>query len=259
MTRRLATLAALFALAGGGSAAAQGFQGTPPGGAPPAERAPDAAADKPQSFPATVGGTKLTLIVPAGFCRLDPNQPGDRRMLDVQEQVQRGQNLVLLFAADCAQLRDWRAGSRPVLDDFMIYLAPTALAGRDLNMTPAQFVAEMRKIFEQQGARMIESSKDDVKKRVEDATTVKINETRFIGILHADTRALYVGIIQRLKPEAGGEKSQVGISGVGLVRGKAVSLNAYGNLAEGPEKPLKVFAWTREAYEAMLRANPPNR
>jgi hypothetical protein len=109
----------------------------------------------------------IELTMPPGFCELDKGNRVDPRALTaIRNLVSGGGNQLLAIAADCSQLTDWRAGKRPLLDDFLQYqtparrrclptihqsrcstLAATAPRPADFGSTPAMTTCRFRKPY----------------------------------------------------------------------------------------------------------------
>ncbi len=186
------------------------------------------AAAEDRQIPGTISGTTITLVVPAAFCPLDPSNPSDANMLKVVRQAQAGKNYVVTQFANCAQLQAWRSGQRKVLDDLGGATTPIQYAGQVLPYTRAQLVTLLAQTYRRQGGALLKGATDDVNRNIGSAAkNMKINETKFLGVLAEDKDAVYVGLLQSLRTELGDTKVQIGVTAVTLIKGKMISIAVY--------------------------------
>jgi hypothetical protein len=87
---------------------------------------------------------------------------------------------------------------------------------------------------------------------------VGIGVTHTLGVLRTDERASYLGIVQNLKLADGSTKLQVGVSGVGLIKERVLSLNLYSRFTEGPigaETTMKLLEKATQSFAATAEGN----
>ncbi len=173
-----------------------------------------------------IGKDRLFIGIPDGYCPLVKSNPSDRRLIRFLEEGNRNMNLVLITFADCKQLVAWRKGTKANLDDYGYVLAPVNLANRKLQMSVRDFVAEMRKVLNKQFMDThMEQALDNIESVVKkNFPTAELNQTRNLGVIAEDEKALYLGILQNVTAENGETKNMLGMWGVTLVSGKAVNL-----------------------------------
>jgi hypothetical protein len=166
---------------------------------------------------AIVGGVSVKLPPPSGFCDLTEREPSDKRMLTIiGGLVAKSGNKLHVMSADCKQLSEWRTGKRSLLDDFAQYQTPMS------DKPPAETIAQTCATLRAQGAELAAKQAPDIKANVERALkNVKINETRFIGVLAESTVACYGGLLQKLKTEAGTEKVQLNVFAATIVKNRS--------------------------------------
>jgi len=169
---------------------------------------------------ATIGGVSIKLPPPAGFCELTDTDPSDKHMLTVlTDIVGKSGNKLLSLAADCRQLTDWRAHTRSVLDDYLQYQVPIA----QMDNTNPEPVKKTCAALRAQGDKLVADQAPDINSRIESALAkVKINETSFIGVLGEDATACYGGLIQKLRTEAGTDKTQLTLLAATIVKNKSI-------------------------------------
>jgi len=169
---------------------------------------------------ATIGGVSVHLPAPAGFCDLTHNDPSDKRMLTtVGELLSKSGNKLLGMSADCRQLTDWRGQRRQLLDDFVQYQTPVSAMDKPVQEPVKQTCATLRI----QGDKLTSNQLPDMKSRIESALEkVKLNDMSFMGVLAEDPTACYAALLQKLRTEAGTDKTQVVIFATTIVKNKMV-------------------------------------
>jgi hypothetical protein len=179
-----------------------------------------AAASSALAAEATIGGVSVSLPPPGGFCELSASNSSDQRMIStLTDLLAKSGNKLLAMSADCGQLADWRTGKRKLLDDFAQYQTPIASMDKPPSETVAQTCATLRA----EGEKILANQMPDIKARVESTLSqIKMNETRFIGVLGEDPDACYAGLIQKIHTEAGTDKTQVTMFAVTLTKAKSV-------------------------------------
>jgi len=169
---------------------------------------------------ANIGGVFIQLPPPGGFCELGESNASDKRMITVLSGLlEKSGNKLLAMSADCRQLSDWRSSKRQLLDDYAQY--QTQIAGMD--KPPSETVAETCNTLRQQGNQILENQLPDIKKRVEATMSkIKLNETRFLGVLGEDNNACYAGLVQKIHTEANTDKTQITAFAVSIIKNRTV-------------------------------------
>jgi hypothetical protein len=175
---------------------------------------------------ARIGTATIALPPPPGYCELSEQQPSDARMITAIAGLLAGQNELLAMSAECRQLEAWRAGTRPVLDDFAQY--QTLLRSKDSNFPRAESVKQLCAAMRAEGEKTLAGVIPDIKTRAEAVLQdVKFNETRFLGVLAEDANACYFALLQKMKTEAGTEKTQLTLAATTIIKGKIVYYYTY--------------------------------
>jgi hypothetical protein len=184
-----------------------------------------AAASAAMAAATTIGGVAVNLPPPAGFCELSASNASDQRMIStLTDLLAKSGNKLLGMSADCGQLAAWRAGNRQLLDDFAQYQTP--IAGMD--KPPSEPVAQTCSVLRAQGEKILANQMPDIKARVENTLKqIKMNETNFLGVLAEDPDACYAALIQKIRTEAGTDKTQVTMFAVTIVRNRSVFLYRF--------------------------------
>lgn len=171
---------------------------------------------------AKIGQTSITLTVPAGQCELDRSQPADGRMLLGVEKAL-VENRLLAAYADCKQLTDWRAGKRGLLEDFAQYQTSVAAVDAPPPADPVEALKQICAKLRAEGEKLVSGVAPDMKSRVEKATKeVKVNQSRFMGVVAEEPTACYGAVAQRFKAETGKDVTIIGLFATTYVKGKLV-------------------------------------
>jgi len=175
---------------------------------------------------ARVGAASLNLPPPNGYCELTEQQPSDARMIKVVSDLLAGRNELLAMSADCGQLQSWRAGRQPVLDDYAQY--QTLVAAKGSNFSRAEAVKQICAQLRAEGEKLVAGVTQEANKRLESVVKeIKINETRLVGVLAEDANACYFATVQKMKTEAGADKTQLIIGAVTIIKGKILYYNLF--------------------------------
>jgi hypothetical protein len=168
----------------------------------------------------TIGGVSVNLPPPAGFCELSASNASDQRMIStLTDLLGKSGNKLLGMSADCGQLAAWRTGKRQLLDDYAQYQTPIA----GIDKPPSETVAQTCAVLRAQGEKILANQMPDIKARVESTLKeIKMNETNFLGVLAEDPGACYAALIQKIKTEAGTDKTQVTMFAVTIVKNRSV-------------------------------------
>jgi len=177
----------------------------------------------------TVGQATLTLTTPDGQCELDPSQPGDARMLNITGGALTGVgNRLLAFYADCKQLAAWRTGKRPLLEDFSQYQTEIASVDSPAPPAPEDVIKQTCKTLRAEGEKLVSGLAPDLKTRIEEAVRgVKVNQTRFLGVVGEEPGVCYAALAQRIKAETGKDVTIVGLYASTFIKGKIVHYYLY--------------------------------
>jgi hypothetical protein len=203
---------------------------------------------------ATLGGVSITLPPPAGFCELDPRQPFDGRIVTIISGLaEKGGIKLLGISADCGQLFDGRAGRRRLLDDLAEYR--TQISAIDKSQ-PIEPIEQSCTTLRTQGNTIVANQMSAFNARLESAVkNIKINETRFIGVLAEDADACYAGLIQKARTEFGTDKTQVTLWAVTIIRNRSIAVNRFA-VYQNPDTVSAVLAKLKADVAALIAANP---
>jgi hypothetical protein len=170
---------------------------------------------------AKVGGTSLNLMPPPGYCELDAAKATDARAVAaIAASLSRTGNRLLALSADCGELRDWRAGTRPIPDHMAQYRALTNAEDAALSKAPQALLKDSCTLMRVQGGQPVDL---DIKARAEQTVTIiKNSETRFMGVVAEDAQGCYAALLQKFTAESGDEKIRAILFATVVLRDKVI-------------------------------------
>jgi len=200
-----------------------------------------------------IGPHTVELDIPKGYCELSKADPSDVRLIRYLEDSNKNVNQLISLFADCEQLISWRSGTLDSLNDYGYILTPVSSINQKFNLTTELFVAEMLKVFEKQGARFLDKGIDTAVQSIEKHfPTAKLNETKNLGIIGTDNKALYWALTQNLKTELGKNKNIAGVMAMTLAGGKSVNLYLWRTYEGGRTiRDLEAYTsiWVHRTFE----------
>jgi hypothetical protein len=202
---------------------------------------------------ATLGDVSVILPPPAGFCEFDASNPIDNRAITpISHVLEKSGNKLLGASADCGQLADWRLGKRQLLDDYTTYQRRIVL----MDKPPTESVGQRCKIPRARGNTIVAEQLPDIKARVESVlANVKVNEMSFIGVLAEDPNACYAGLIQKIRTEAGTDKTQLTVTATSIIRNRLIYVVRHA-VYQNPDTVKAVLAKLKAEVAALIAANP---
>jgi len=157
----------------------------------------------------TIQFTKVTLVAPKGFCPLDWQRLSDSRELGIMQQIAQGSSEVLGAFADCQRLGPWRAGETDDLGETFRYAVP--LVAKNYTASRRTEVPAICDAYRKRGAALVKGAEErkiaNFKDIKELAGKIELISMQMYGVLHEDTAACYIGIVERYKIEDNVETS----------------------------------------------------
>jgi len=202
---------------------------------------------------ALLGDVFVTLPPPAGFCDLSPRYEFDGRMVTIiARSIEKTGNKLLSMSADCGQLAEARAGRRRLLDDYAQYQTQIAA----MTKPPAESVAQTCTTLRSRSNTIGSDLWPDIKARIDSTLKkIKMNESIFLGVVAEDANACYAALIQKLRTEAGTEKTQVAVYAVTIIRNRSMAVDRYA-VYQNPDTVNAVLAKLTLDVAALIAANP---
>ena len=172
---------------------------------------------------AMIGKAKIALPVPEGQCKMETSNPSDAAMIAAIKRGLEGHNILLAMYTECNELKDWHEGKRKLLDNFVQVQTLEAYADRELPMTPEQAAKDVCDSMRADGAAIAPDLRKDLDSGIARISkSIKLNETRLLGVLAEEPRVCYAGLVEKLSTEAGSEKVIVAVYGTTLLKGKVI-------------------------------------
>lgn len=163
-----------------------------------------------------VGEARVAFAPPDGHCELDRKEARDALFVDAVEQAMGPETRVLAAFAACDQLAVWRQGLLTYLRDYGFL----TVARADERRT----IADSRPAIVRALANALRGSQP---------TSAAPDEPRIdhLGVLHADDRAVYYGLVAEVETPDGRTRDALEVSAMTLIRGKLLSYVLYGEFA----------------------------
>src|SRR3990170_4124757 len=207
---------------------------------------------------AVIGAATIVIPVPDRQCKLDRSQPSDEKLYQAITALLAGRNRLLAAFADCTQLKDWRAGRRPLLDDFVQVQTPLSGEAKDVPGVATDVTKEICASTRAQGEKIVAGLEKDVAARIESVLkNAKQNELRFLGVVAEEPNACYAAMLQKISTQAGTEKTQLVVFSTSVVKGKIVYHYRFG-LYRDAGSMTRLLEEEKKHVAAFLAANPQN-
>jgi hypothetical protein len=156
-------------------------------------------ADKQSPITALVEGRTLLLEPPQNTCVYDKSNPADAKILDLTQKSVEGTNQLVLAFADCRDLEAVRAG-REAKTGYYGQIMFSTFQKNELDTSRAEFVSKMTDYFKT-STGVFEEKEKEVSDIVKNLThdTLKINNSRILGVIRSDPDFVQVGMMQSLQ------------------------------------------------------------
>ena len=200
---------------------------------------------------AEVGGTKVTLTVPAGYCKLERASELGKPFYDLQDRMQANLNQVLLAYIDCQELARITARKQDVPVRYGLYLAPMnkgQLMKVPTGYTRQRVVDEIAKTVP---ALDLNAMQNSASARAS-GNGVKLSGMTS-GLLGKDANALYLGVAGNAGTGAKAPRFR-GVTAMTMLKDVVVSGNLYGPADENPPFE-KLWNAQKEYMAALVKAN----
>ena len=175
----------------------------------------------------TIEGRRLTIEPPEGYCLLDPNVPGEKRVTKMYKAILAEKNLMLQLFMDCDELANARDSSVRFSDRYGMITLPLRDGGiLEIELSRADYldaIAEMMARMPVAAARMDE----DFDKRIANIVPYAVDgNTQVMGVMARDDEALYSGLLHNPAGD-GSDSLNAGLIGLTVVKGLPIALNLF--------------------------------
>jgi hypothetical protein len=204
---------------------------------------------------AKIGDVLLKLPPPPGYCEVDPSRPSDLLFSAVMERsLKNTGNRLIALSADCTQLKDWRAGKRKLLDNLAQYQTKIDYESLHYGADAAEFIKGVCDLLRAEGEKLLTGMEPDMRARWKEILkNVKVNETRFIGVLGEEPGTCYMAVLQRAAID-GRDKTQIAVGATTIVGGKLVYLYLWAPHVSA-NSIVDLFALTKAQVVRLKAAN----
>jgi hypothetical protein len=161
-----------------------------------------------------VGEARVAFTPPAGYCELDRKESRDALFVDAIADAMGQETRILAAFAACEQLAVWRKGLLTYLRDYGFLTVARA--------DEARTVTDGRPAILRALATALRAASPEVS----DQPGID-----HLGVLHADDRAVYLGLVTEVETPEGRLRGALEVSAMTLIRGKLVSYVLYGEFA----------------------------
>lgn len=203
------------------------------------------------------GGVDIAVVLPGGFCELQPNDKSDARVIAaIRGMIEPVGNSLLSAAAECSVLPQWRIGKVSRLSNmtqYQFYTRETREPGtrEETDKTVAAVCDELRKSGKQQIVDMNSSVKERAAKVIK---TIEYGKIEMIGVTGEEPGACYVALLQKFRAEDKTDVVQLVTYATTLVKGRWVYFYLF-NDYKNEESVEMSLAQHRRNVRAFFAAN----
>ena len=203
-----------------------------------------------------IGEISLRLPAFPGHCEMDPVVAADARLIaHLHGSLAKAGKRLLVLSADCAELRDWRDGTRPVLDHMAQYQTVIALENGALPDTSEVLVKRFCDEMNAAADQSLPGTAQDVQGRAEVAAKiVRTNEVKYLGVVASEPLVCYSATMHKFAVENAGEFIQATLITATILRNKIVVCYLFAPYS-GRETILKLLAAQQANVRRLQREN----
>jgi hypothetical protein len=163
-----------------------------------------------------VGDANLAFTPPAGYCELDYKQGRDAHFVGAVAEALGSETRVLAAFAACDQLAVWRKGLLTYLRDYGFLTVARADEARTITDGRPKIMRALAGAFRAAAPAAAQSREPGIDR---------------LGMLDADDRAVYLGLVTEVETPDGRLRDALEVSAMTLIRGKLLSYVLYGEFA----------------------------
>jgi len=174
---------------------------------------------------AKIGSTPITLTQPLGQCDVTNTKGKEAAAISkTRELIRLGGNELLAAYVDCQQLTSYRSGKLEAFTDFAQFQAAskflTTIFPRD---SLAKLCAAARTKTDQYVAELLQKHGSDIER----THGIKIQGTKFLGVLREEPTVCYTGQLQKVTADDGYESLVAAVVAIIWLKGKIFSYQIY--------------------------------
>lgn len=205
---------------------------------------------------AQIGQASVKLALPKGYCVLDGKKTADARLIQLLRGAMQGTSELLLTFADCKQLKQWRSGKLPTLDDLGQYQTPVKAIAKEFASPVKPALSEVCASFKSNEGLFDSGSaplpvEETIRQLVKGAQS---GSGESHGVLLEEDNACYAWLLEKIPTEQGGSKIVAGVVTATVLKSKMVFLHVYAKF-DGEPTVKKLLESARATVAAAHAAN----
>jgi hypothetical protein len=175
-----------------------------------------------------VGTVSVELVLPDGFCELNPVRSPDNQHIAQQiAQLARSGVQLLSISAACSELKAWRTGAG-LLDHYIFYSTDAQFVNRPTPFDPEAMRKEICDQIHAQAAQSTALAKAMANAEPDNiARNIKINSAAVVAVDDNDPNACYTAVLQKMQTQLATEKLQLLIDTTVAIKGKIMFATAF--------------------------------
>lgn len=174
--------------------------------------------------PVQLFGRTVELFLPDGYCLLNSSQPNEKLLIDTVTASNQGTSSFVAYFAPCNDLIAFRAGAISVMDEYGLLMVPTP--GGQFQPSSQGRAATLQQTADSV-PQVDQATLDQIQQQAQTNNQgVQIEGFKFLGLLHRDEAAVYIGVLLELNN--GVEKgTATGVVGLTVLGDVAITANLY--------------------------------
>jgi hypothetical protein len=203
-----------------------------------------------------IGDTSVDIVLPAGYCALQPEEKSDARVLQaIRGMIEPIGNSLLSAAAECGTLKDWRAGKVSRLRNMVQYQVYTRATKEGSREETDAAVKEVCNELRESGKQQTEDMNPSVKERAAKVMSkIEYGKMEMIGVTGEEPGVCYAALLQKFRAEDKTDVTQLTTYANTLVKGNWIYFYLFSDY-ENADSVTTALARHRENVRAFLAAN----
>jgi hypothetical protein len=203
-----------------------------------------------------VAGADVAIVLPAGYCELQPNDKSDARVLAaIRGMIEPIGNSLLSAAAECSVLPQWRNRKVSRLSNMTQYQSYTGETKEGTRKEADEAVAAVCNELRATGKKQMDDINPSVKARAAKVMEkIEYGKIEMVGVTGEEPGVCYVALLQKFRAEDKTDVVQLVTYATTLVKGRWVYFYLF-NDYENADSVEKSLAMHRKNVRAFLTAN----
>jgi hypothetical protein len=203
-----------------------------------------------------VDGRDIAVVLPAGYCELQPDNKSDARVLTaIRGMIEPIGNRLLSAAAECGTLQKWRAGKVTRLPNMTQYQAGSQEAKAGSREEADAAVKGVCTELRQNGKQITDDMNPSVKERAAKVMEkIEYGKIEMIGVTGEEPGVCYVSLLQKFRAEDKSDVVQLVTYANTLVKGKWIYFYQFTDY-ENADSVLEALGRHKASVRAFLAAN----